>query len=225
MNIKTNDVNIQNFNGLRGISAATNIEDKSTVVTVDSSIILETINNRPPTPYPNFCPQSIWEESLWDSRLAFILMYEKFILGASSSRSEWLDQLPKSFSTPIHWNEKELLALQYNELILKIDGQKLLWKNLYQRWKSSMNSDLINKISYEDFEWALECVNSRAFSGVYEGSTFKERKSLLVFTLFLATLWPISGIGSIDQSVVATMVVIFSIFIRDFFSTRYINFF
>eukprot|EP01036_Dinobryon_divergens_P045043 gene45043-60140_t len=108
LGIKISGVTINNFDGLRGIVATQDLDEKSAVVTVDSKVVLETINNRPPSPFPDLCPQSIWEESMWDNRLAFMLMNERFILGQSSSKNAWIAELPKSFSTPYYWNEKTL---------------------------------------------------------------------------------------------------------------------
>eukprot|EP01041_Mallomonas_annulata_P014746 gene14746-31336_t len=69
LGIKISGVTINNFDGLRGIVATQDLDEKSAVVTVDSKVVLETINNRPPSPFPDLCPQSIWEESMWDNRL------------------------------------------------------------------------------------------------------------------------------------------------------------
>lgn len=68
--------------------------------------------------------------------------------------------------------------------------------------------------------FALECVNSRAFSGVYEGSTAGERRSLFFFVGVLTLLWPVLGLGSTDQALSAAITAGFSIVARDFFFSR-----
>lgn len=62
----------------------------------------------------------------------------------------------------------------------------------------------------------MECAHSRAFSGAYEGSTAKERITLLVFTAVLAVSWPVLQLGSLEQSASLATVATLSFFLRDF---------
>mmetsp|Transcript_32380 Transcript_32380/g.44363 ORF Transcript_32380/g.44363 Transcript_32380/m.44363 type:complete len:509 (+) Transcript_32380:174-1700(+) len=193
-------------------------------VSAESALI--TTNNRPPTPFPYFVTQSFWEESLWFYRLAFKLLAEtesnrKGENNDGSIENYWLKSLPKSFSTPLHWNDEDLEQLQYPSLVQKVQQQKKDWKAFYDKWQSCIfSSSDINQlspkaVSYNRFVWALECVNSRAFSGVYEGSEASDRKKLLLFATSLGILWPALHLGTFDQSFSALIVVAVSIIARD----------
>ena len=221
-NIETNGIKLSSFgdNKLRGMAAYELLNPQSCIISVPSSAVLEVVNNRPPTEFPDFVPQSIWEASKWDMRLAFKLLYEWKILGVNNSdKYDWIMSLPSSFSTPLHWTKDIIKSTQYKPLETKINEQKTLWKSLYQKWQDAGAIDS-SKIEYNDFVWALECVNSRAFSGVYEGSTSEERQRLLIFTGILTLVWPLAGFGSWEQSLNAAIAVGVSILLRDFFFSK-----
>ena len=162
----------------------------------------------------NFFKYYIREKSLWYHRLAFKLLFEDINRTKDDyppEKKQWLDSLPSSFSTPIHWKEEFTSQLQYSSLISKVEQQKKDWKEYYDKWQSEQP----NSIPFDRFVWALECVNSRAFSGVFEGSTAAERKSLVAFTAILSLAWPTLQLGTVDQSISAFLVVCLSILVRD----------
>ena len=214
-----NKVKVATINGLRGIIATEPTSENDALVTVTSTVALEVTNARPPTPFPDFCSQTLWEESLWDQRLAFKLLYE-LNQGSQSTKKAWLQQLPKSFSTPLHWSSSALLLTQYPTLESKVKGQKEEWLTFYNKWKQSIESTKFNSINYDDFEYALEVINSRAFSGPYEGSDAGQRQGLFLFTGMLTLLWPILGLGTTEQAISAAIAVGISILIRDVFFSR-----
>lgn len=184
-------------------------------------------NNRPPTPFSNFVSQPFWEECLWFYRLAFKLLEETKAYNRENEKIDetenyWISQLSKSFSTPFHWSEQDLEKLQYPSLVQKVQKRKNDWNTFYNKWqscipvsKSDTNQLSPKSVSYERFVWALECVNSRAFSGVYEGSDFNDRKKLLLFASALGLLWPALDLGTLEQSISAVIVVALSILARD----------
>ena len=53
---------------LRGVLATRPIAQNEIIVTVPAQLTLETTNKRPPSPFPTFVSQSIWEDSKWDHR-------------------------------------------------------------------------------------------------------------------------------------------------------------
>jgi hypothetical protein len=207
---------------LRGVIAIEQIAPNSIILSVPSSISLETTNTKPPTPFPDFVPQSLWENSLWDHRLAYKLLYEKEVLRESSDKHLWIKSLPKEFSTPYYWTDEEVSELQYQSIADRIKKQREDWLALYNRWKSSNLSK--QEISLTSFIWALQCVNSRAFSGSYEGSSAKERRSLFLFTGLLTLFWPIFHLGTYEQSFGAAISVGLSILLRDLFVSKALNF-
>lgn len=212
--IDTTKIAVSSFaGGLRGVKSVGKIISKDIILSVPAEYVLEVTNNKPPTPFPDFVQQDIWEQSLWYQRLAFKLL--DLVKNKKDSKMKyWIDQLPKSFSTPLHWDDDSLDKLQYKSVKASVILQKELWKSFYDSWKSSgQNSG--NTVSYSEFEWATECVNSRAFSGVYEGSSAAERRKLLLFTGLLTLLWPLLELGSYEQSLTASVAVAISIFIRD----------
>lgn len=218
-----NKIKVGTIDGLRGIIAVEPTNEKDIIVTVSANSALEVTNNRPPTPFPDLCPQSLWEESLWDQRLAFKLLYE-LIQGSESTKKSWLEQLPSKFSTPLHWNPSTFTLTQYPSLENKVKGQKEEWMNFYNKWKESLsnnvNSIKYSSITYDDFSYALEVINSRAFSGAFEGSDAGQRQALFLFTGLLTLLWPILGFGTTEQSISAAIAVGLSIIIRDVFFSR-----
>ena len=138
-----------------------------------------------------------------------------------SNKQPWLDKLPKSFSTPLHWSENELAKTQYSALELKVQRQRNDWEAFYAKWINHMDkSSKISAVSFEDFVWSMECVNSRAFSGIYEGSTASERRGLYLFTGALTLIWPLAGLGTAEQSLGAAVLVAISIITKDFFFSR-----
>ena len=205
--------------------ASETIVANSVSVTVPAELVIETNNNRPPSPFPSFCSEEFWsKQAKWDHRLAFKLLYE--IKGFETDekkaalRKEWIQQLPSSFSTPFHWNDAELASAEYPALMQKVQKQRADWLQFYQQWVNDSGGNgnkLVAAVSYDEFVWALECVNSRAFSGIYEGSSAAERRSLFLFTGALTLVWPLLGLGSAEQSLAAAFAVGISIVTKDFF--------
>ena len=189
-----------------------------------AELVIETNNNRPPSPFIQFCSEKFWSEQCkWDHRLALKLLYEVKGFAKDSNKQPWLDKLPTSFSTPFHWTKDEILKTQYSALDVKVEKQKNDWLKFYESWSThiekSENSQ-ISEVSFTDFIWAMECVNSRAFSGIYEGSTAAERRGLYLFTGALTLLWPLAGLGTAEQSLGAAVLVAISIISKDFFFSR-----
>ena len=199
--------------------ATESLSSKNPVVEVNSELVLEITNTRQPSPFPDFCPQSLWESLKWDERLAFKLLHLKHI-DKTSPLMPWILTLPSSFSTPFTWKDEDLEDLQYSSLKDKVLSQRTKWKTLYQQWSQSASQSYPRDISYSEMTWALQCINSRAFSGPYEGSSPSERRALLAFTGFLTTVWPLLGLGTLEQALSAAFIVTLSIFLRDIISLR-----
>ena len=217
--ISTKGVQIASIGGLRGVIATESLSSKTPVVEVNSELVLEVTSTRQPTPFPEFCPPSLWESLKWDERLAFKLLHLKHVSEASPLMP-WIRRLPSTFSTPLTWSDKDIDDLQYPPLIEKIKAQKDKWRNLYELWSKATSMNFKDKVPYSEMVWALQCVNSRAFSGPYEGSTASERRALIAFTGFLTAVWPVLGLGTLEQALSAAFIVTLSIFLRDVISLR-----
>lgn len=54
--------------------------------------------------------RTLWEEGPWFARLALLLL--SVSAGEDSWLSPYVDALPRSFETPLHWSDEELAELQ-----------------------------------------------------------------------------------------------------------------
>ena len=219
------DVRVGSIEGLRGVIAERrcggDLLKSDPLVTVPGNLVFEVTNTRPPTPFPSFVSQTLWEGSMWDQRLAFKLLHELKVVGlVNSDKAFWLKQLPTSYSTPLHWPESIVSQeTQYPALAAKVQRQRAEWRAFYDRWMSEKSPEAA-RVSYDDYLLALECVNSRAFSGTYEGSNAGERQSLLLFTGVLTLAFPLAGFATWEQSLSAAVAVGMSILVKDFFFAK-----
>lgn len=224
--------------GLRGVVATKDVGVRSgtsealsaslPLVTIPANLAIEVTNARPPTPFPKFVAQQFWEGCLWDQRLAFYLLYESKVLREQSEKSAWIRQLPSSYSTPYSWNDELLNELQYPSLMNRVARQRKDWTTFFDKWQTSASETkgaefLDSGIKYNDVLWALQTVNSRAFSGAYEGSSADQRQQLLLFTGALTLVWPLAGLGTWEQSLSAAIAVALSIFLRDVLTSSSIS--
>ena len=211
------------FNGgLRGVVATAPTSSTAPVVLVKADVALEVTNNRPPTPFADFAPQDFWSSCMWDQRLGLKLLHELKNISATSKMG-WISQLPESFNTPIHWSSQDIDFAQYTPLNLKVTAQRDSWSSFYRRWQGVTSPRFRDLVSQADMYRVLECCNSRAFSGAYEGSSPQDRKALLVFTVLLAVVWPLLQLSSVEQSVGLGVTVGLSVVLRDFFLSNFAN--
>mmetsp|Transcript_26357 Transcript_26357/g.64236 ORF Transcript_26357/g.64236 Transcript_26357/m.64236 type:complete len:372 (-) Transcript_26357:1697-2812(-) len=143
------------FGNLRGLMYAS---DGSDVMTIPKSIVLDSDFSQPD----------------WDAQLASKLWAE-CKKGSSSSVSGYVDLLTKSQWTVAdpsippstapdalrHWTEDQLKILKEDPA-----GEKLLglMQQQEQIWKSKFDS-AGSDMTWEQFQWAMEVVHSRAFCG------------------------------------------------------------
>mmetsp|Transcript_53119 Transcript_53119/g.60188 ORF Transcript_53119/g.60188 Transcript_53119/m.60188 type:complete len:431 (-) Transcript_53119:33-1325(-) len=154
-----------NFGSLRGLG------------TQDRSI---TSNNKSWMTIPrSIVIQSDFREKDWDAELAQSL-WKEILKGSSTNSSiagyvslltkgsSWTpDQLPDipPFTAPDalrHWTAKEMAKLKTHK-----EGQQLLRLQLDQEklWKEKFKKIKTPGMTWEQFEWAMEAVHSRAFCG------------------------------------------------------------
>lgn len=208
--------------GLRGVVATVAPSSSVPVVSVNADVALEVTNNRPPSPFVDFAPQEFWSACMWDQRLGLKLLHELKNISTTSKMS-WINQLPESFNTPLHWSQQDIDFAQYLPLNSKVTAQRASWSSFYLRWKSVTSPRFRELVSEADIYRVLECCNSRAFSGAYEGSSPNDRKALLIFTVLLAVVWPLLQLSSVEQSVGLGITVGMSVVLRDFFLSNFAN--
>ena len=152
-------------------------------------------------------------------------------------RATWSNALPDAFdTTPLHWDADERAALQYAFLEQAVAEQQKQWDALYRRYLvstfGSSSSDhgrwsggadwraFTDRITREEFYWALECARSRAFSGPCESTPFRDRVRLAAFSAALAlSSWSFGWLQS-DVALQAFLVLILAQSAYDFLYPR-----
>ena len=74
----------------------------------------------------------------------------------------WIESLPKTFDTPIHWEESHLDQLQYNHMKDAVTIQSKSWRLEYDTLVTNsggVSSTLEQNIKFDDFVWG--CENAR----------------------------------------------------------------
>jgi hypothetical protein len=127
--------------------------------------------------------------------------------GSSSSTSNkerldyrpWLEALPSSFDTPIHWSTLE--ELQYPPMARLVAQQRSKWTQYYTKVR-----ELYPQLTYDDFVYWCEMSRSRGFSGSYSGNAFSP--NIYAFTLLLVTAYVGLDLGTLEQAVNGAGVVL-----------------
>ena len=109
---------------------------------------------------------------MWDQRLSLKLIHEIKNLSTIPStttpsppttniinKQAWIDQLPTSFNTPLHWNNNILIETQYNSMINRVYNQRESWDIFYDNWLSVTDEKYKSIVSKSDVYLALECCN------------------------------------------------------------------
>ena len=128
----------------------------------------------------------------------------------------WLDSLPRSFDTPLHWTQEERESLQYAPIVTMISAQEKKYRSVYDALKKELDpsSPLATKWTYDDFVWGCECARSRAFSGAYSGDAFDPKPYAL--TLLLVGVYVGLNLGTIEQAANGAALVFCGSIFRDF---------
>ena len=125
----------------------------------------------------------------------------------------WLDSLPRSFDTPIHWSIGQREELQYQFMTDAVARQEDEWKQFYDSL-SAAGTVQLSKMTFDDFVWGCECARSRAFSGAYAGSAFNPL--IYAFTLLLVTVYVGLNLGTLEQAANGAAVVLCASILKDF---------
>lgn len=153
------------INGIRGAVATKSLKAGDILVTAPKrSVLMVRAGDQCPLP-PDFIDAQYWDEvaDYWNIRMALRLLYEKS-LGENSSWKAYLDVMPRSFSTPLNWADKELEELQFAPLIQELSSESAYFKSQAQR----MQRFLAQPIAQEEVFWALSCAGSRTFTADFD---------------------------------------------------------
>jgi len=203
--------------GVRGVRALTALEANKPFITVPAKLTLETtsLSRVLPASVPaDYINGDSWAASTWYLRLAVMLLRERD-LGSESALQPWIAALPNLSDfkdLPLYWSDAEKEALQYTPILEAIDAQR-------EEYTNSFDAVSVGKFDLESFEWALHNVRSRAFSGSFEGTTFKDRVLQAGFTVVLASGALLSQAVEPLQVVNGVLAVALTTLLRDFLTS------
>ena len=143
--IKSEQLGLAEFDaGLRGVSAQSSISSGDAVLSVPVNTVLRVIggNSRLPAKLQGYVSEQTWREAEWWGQLALLLLWEKGTGRSPSTEptklKAWIDMLPTSMSTPLHWTEAEVEELQYQPLVAKCIRQRTAWRVLHKQVRMSV---------------------------------------------------------------------------------------
>lgn len=196
-NVEMKKVQLSMFGDLRGMRAAEHIEKNSALLSVPSSIAIavDTLDVSR-SPFPEIFPTDAWRELAWYGRLALKLYLKR----DDPNWMKWISLLPKSFDTPLYWNDSEINELQSSEMIKVVQKRKAIYCEMFNKVSKHIVS-----MRYDEFAWALDCVFSRSFEGPAEVAPFRDRLQLALFVLANIFIWPSFGILDLSQSLNGTL--------------------
>lgn len=222
--IKVGGVSIQEskFGGLGLVLTQTSVQPNTVLVSVPSTVALTVDSSSGPNDAALMDlavrDRKALRDAPWFVQFSIYLQALDKISSTRGSAGKllpmqpWLDSLPRSFDTPIHWSSSSLNDLQYNHLVDSVARQEKEWKALYTEIEKIANAPL--KLIYDDFVWGCECARSRAFSGAYTGSAFNP--GIYAFTLLLVTAYVGLGLGTLEQAANGAGLVFCASIFKDF---------
>lgn len=167
--------------------------------------------------------RGVLRDSPWFAQFA-VYLFGLDKVSSLKSRSldmrPWLDVLPRSFNTPIHWDDSSKEQLQYAPLVDAVSRQETDWKRVYDSFLAAAAPEL-TKMTWEDFVWGCECARSRVFSGAFTGSAFNP--AVYVFTLLLVAVYVGLGLGTLEQAANGATLVLCGSILRDFIVPKFLK--
>jgi hypothetical protein len=179
-------------------------------------------------------------ESPWWVRLSLQLVALKNNVCSTYNNSNkpdmsaWIETLPKSFTTPLHWSEDSIKSLQYQFMEDAVRSQRKDWRDQYDAIVEGLktaaqdptsttisSANKLSLISYEDFIWGCECARSRAFSGSYSGSPFTPAP--YIFTLLFVTIYVGCNLGTLEQASNGAALVLCATIFKDFIIPKFLK--
>jgi hypothetical protein len=205
-----------------GLIATKNVEPGSVLITVPTSIAMSV---ELPRGGPDDASvdkalvedRSVFRSLPWYAQFALYL-YKldqiSSIKGQEYDMRPWLNSLPRKFTTPLHWTQKQRNEwLQYPHMEESVERQEASLKDMYQKLQSCTTSKG-STMTWDDFVWGCETARSRAFSGGYTGAPFNP--FIYAFTLVLVTAYIGLNLGTLEQAANGAALVFCASILRDF---------
>jgi hypothetical protein len=213
---------IQEGSGGLGLVATQTIPAGSVITTVPTKVALtvETPSGGPDdSGVADLCTdRKVFRDLPWYAQFSLYLYKLDSVSSTKAAQGinlqSWLDSLPRTFDTPIHWSKEDVDRwLQYPHLAEAVARQTVDWKKLFSSLQSCTSS-AVTPMTWDDFVWGCECARSRAFSGAYTGSPFNPL--VYAFTLLLVTAYVGLNLGSLEQAANGAALVVCASILRDF---------
>lgn len=173
---------LASFGGLRGAAVASDLEAETRLVEVPFASALA-VTPGMPCPLPaTWCSRETWQRQPPFVKMALLLLHHRS-MGAESRLAAYLAALPSEFDTLLHWSPAELALLQYPHALELQSRRKREVRGYYDSLRASSPSF---PPSADEWTWAMDCVQSRLFSGPYAGRSLAARAQLATVVLGLA---------------------------------------
>lgn len=195
------------FNGVRGLQATSPIAADAPVVTlpVDAALLV-----RPGAACPvgeGYATREYWKRAAWFARMALLLVRARRAADGTETvepvpavHAAYAADLPPpggdAIDTPVAWSADEIAALHYRPLIDDVIAQQKSWADAYASYKNDVPTSTVTRA---EWDWALSCVRSRAFSGPYAGPPLKARAGLAVALVAAAAASVLIGHAPLDS--------------------------
>lgn len=179
---------------LRGLGAASNISAQSTVVSMPFTSGI-TVIPFDKCPFSDVVDAAFYKKQKPETKMALALLYEKS-KGTDSKWKAYLDFLPAFFDTPAGWDKNEINNLQYKPSIAEANRMAFEWQKIFGELKATSPQF---SVSYDDFCWSIQAVQSRLFSGPYTGRSLQSRAQLAGTLAVVAIIFVAIGAGTVSQ--------------------------
>jgi len=202
------------FDGLRGLAATRRLQPGDAVAVLPHSAVLEVTSaaSVPQEGLPAGCDAAAYRATAWWGRLALRLLASR-AAGAASPLAAYVAALPPRLPVPARWSRdwpayRSLPAHVRARAESGAEAVRAAHARLFPAAAPPGHS-------LAEWEWAVECVRSRTFSGPYEGSSAGERRlqALLVAALLLA--YTLSGAGPPENGAAAALSSLLFVFVKD----------
>jgi len=207
---------LDDFDGLRGVSATKDLAPNERILAVPSRLALQVTTTQRA---PQWASDELWRAAPWHHRLALTLLHEESKV--DSPLRPWLEELPTSIHTPISWDAEQLLELGYAPMVDDVRTQREEWDALVQRLQRDPPEGVAT--DRESVYRALSIVRSRSFSGPFAGGTFKGSLVQLFLACTAAGAFAISG-GNAELALDGFLGVAVYLLANDLFFSRATSF-